>query len=195
MRPRLEGDNVKHTVIASCVVLFVLMLTPGHALLAQTPNAIAPRADALMSAALKRAQAERKIVLIEFGASWCVWCRTFETFVHAPEIKQIIADNYVLVNLTVQERDDKKALENAGAQEAMNTWGGAKSGLPFYVFVDATGRKIADSNAMPDGTNIGFPATAQELQAFVGVLDKTAPRLGKVERTKIVDYLSKLIKP
>jgi hypothetical protein len=63
------------------------------------------------------------------------------------------------------------------------------------VFIDATGRKIADSNAMPDGTDIGFPATEQELQAFVGLMDKTAPRLGKPDRAKIVDYLKKSLKP
>ncbi len=188
-----SGDVKQTAMTVSCAALFALML--GHGVVAQAPNQIAPRADVLMSAALETAQAERKIVLIEFGASWCVWCRNFEAFVHAPEVKQIIADNYVLVNLTVQERDDKKALENAGAQEAMNNWGGAKSGLPFYVFVDAAGKKIADSNAMPDGTNIGFPANAKELQAFVGLIDRTAPRLDNVERTKIVDYLHKVVGP
>jgi len=183
---------MKHALVAvSCAAMFALVQAP--ALRAQTPGQNAPRADALMSSALKTAQAERKVVLIEFGASWCVWCRSFEAFVHAPEVKQIIADNYVLVNLTVQERDDKKALENAGAQDAMNNWGGAKSGLPFYVFLDATGKKIADSNAMPGGTNIGFPATPQELQAFVGLIDKTAPRMGKAERTTVVNYLNKVI--
>lgn len=190
---RHEGKKQTLKTVAAAAV-FALML--GTAFLAQTPNGIAPpSADAVMSAALKTAQADRKIVLVEFGASWCVWCRSFEAFVHAPEVKQIIADNYLVVNLTVQERDDKKALENPGAQDAMNSWGGAKSGLPYYVFVDAAGKKIADSNAMPDGTNIGFPATPQELQAFVGLIDKTAPRLGKAERTKIVDYLNKVIKP
>jgi len=183
----------KQTFLAALLVT-LFALTTGH-MLAQTPSTVAPSTDTVMSAALKRAQAERKIVLVEFGASWCVWCRSFEAFVHAPEVHQIIADNYVVVNLTVQERDDKKALENAGAQEAMNRWGGAKTGLPFYVFIDATGRKIADSNAMPDGTNIGFPATEQELQAFVGLMDKTAPRLGKPDRAKIVDYLNKSLKP
>jgi thiol:disulfide interchange protein len=183
---------VKQTLVgASFVALFAL--TTEH-MLAQTASAIAPSTDTVMSAALKRAQAERKIVLVEFGASWCVWCRSFEAFVQAPDVKQIIADNYIVVNLTVQERDDKKALENAGAQEAMNRWGGAKTGLPFYVFIDATGKKVADSNAMPDGTNIGFPATAKELQAFMGLIDKTAGRLSRTDRAKIADYLSKTIK-
>ena len=154
-----------------------------------------PSADSVVAGALTSAKSERKVVLIEFGASWCVWCRSFEAFVHAPEMRQIVANNYVVVNLTVQERDDKKALENAGAQEKMNGWGGAKSGLPYYVFLDAAGRKIADSNAMPDGTNIGFPATPQEIQMFVALLERTAPRLGQADRSKLVDYLTKAVKP
>jgi hypothetical protein len=99
------------------------------------------------------------------------------------------------VNLVVQERDDKKALEHPGGQEVMDKWGGAKSGLPFYVFLDASGRKIADSNAMPDGTNVGFPGNAKETDIFLGLLDKTAPRLSKGDRAKIVSYLQANIKP
>ena len=154
-----------------------------------------PSADSVVARALTSAKSERKVVLIEFCASWCVWCRSFDAFVHAPEVRQVIANNYLVVNLTVHERDDKKALENPGGEEKMNAWGGAKSGLPYYVFLDAAGRKIADSNAMPDGANIGFPATAQELQMFVTLLDRTAPRLSKADRSKIVDYLNKVVRP
>jgi len=161
---------------------------------AQTVGAT-PSAESVVTGALTSAKPAGKVVLIEFGASWCVWCRSFDAFVHAPEVRQIIANNYVVVNLTVHERDDKKALENAGAEEKMNAWGGEKSGLPYYVFLDAAGRKIADSNAMPDGANIGFPATPQELQMFVALLERTAPRLGQADRAKIVDYLNKTVKP
>jgi len=77
----------------------------------------------------------------------------------------------------------------------MDSWGGANSGLPFYVFLDGAGKKIGDSNAMPDGTNVGFPGNAKELEVFLGLIDKTAPHLGKVDRAKIVDYLHRTVKP
>jgi thioredoxin-related protein len=153
-----------------------------------------PTADAVVSSAVKSAMSGNKMVLIEFGASWCTWCRSFDAFVHAPEVRQIISDNYVIANLTVQEREDKKALENAGAQDRMDQWGGAKSGLPYYVFLNGAGRKIADSNAMPDGSNIGFPGTPQELQAFMSLLDKTAPRMSPPGRAAILAYLNKVLK-
>ena len=189
--PRRENGGRGVGAFVLLVVLGVgsRILTADARQIAQRP---AP-ASAIVSAALKTATADRKVVLIEFGASWCTWCRRFDAFVHAPEVASIVAANYIVVNLVVQERDDKKPLENPGGQDLMDTWGGAKSGLPFYVFLDATGKKMANSNAMPDGGNIGFPGTAKEVAAFLGLVDKTAPRVSKGERAKIASYLEATI--
>jgi thiol:disulfide interchange protein len=153
-----------------------------------------PSAQSVITAAVANARAEHKIVLIEFGASWCVWCKSFNAFVHAPETERVVGNNYVVVNLTVQERGDKVVLENPGGADDMKTWGGEKSGLPFYVFLDADGKKIADSNAMPDGTNVGFPGNAKELEIFLHLLDTTAPRLAAPDRETIVRYLNTVVK-
>src|SRR5262249_27463291 len=146
---------------AGWLVVVALSVSAGALLRGQTktaPGASAPpAASAVLSAALKTAAAERKTVLVEFGASWCSWCRRVDDFVHVQQVSSIVAANYIIVNLVVQEREDKKALENPGGQDVMNRWGGAKSGLPFYVFLDAAGQKVADSNAMPGGANVGFP--------------------------------------
>jgi len=75
----------------------------------------------------------------------------------------------------------------------MDSWGGEKSGLPFYVFIDASGKKVADSNAMPDGTNIGFPAIPAEIKAFVGLMDKAAPRLTATNRGVLEAYLTRVM--
>ena len=185
-----RGRMVATAIIATVITLLSRGVPQAQAG-AQGPLA----ADVLVSKAVKTAKAEHKVVLIEFGASWCVWCRHFDAFVHSTEVKSIIAANYVIVNLTVQERDDKKALENPGGEDLMNTWGGKEAGLPFYVFLNAAGVKIADSNGMPDGTNIGFPASPQEIQAFVRIIDRTALRLPPSARTKVIDYLTKAAAP
>jgi thiol:disulfide interchange protein len=184
------GGRGVGAVVLLAVLGFGSILPAEARQIAQRPAA---PASAIVSAALKTATADRKVVLIEFGASWCTWCRRFEAFVHAPEVSSIVAANYIVVNLVVQERDDKKPLENPGGQDLMDMWGGAKSGLPFYVFLDASGKKIANSNAMPDGGNIGFPGTAKEVGAFLGLVDKTAPRLSKGDRAKIASYFEATI--
>ena len=150
-------------------------------------------ASQVIDNAVKRAGAESKTVWVDFGASWCGWCRKLEAFLAAPEVKPIIDKHYVLVNLTVQESKDKKALENAGGDEVMASLGGKGAGLPFYAYLDGSGTRLANSMAMPNGGNIGFPANQEELTAFMGLFDKTAPRLSAEERGQLVEYLNKVV--
>ena len=171
--------------------MVAVSLFTGGSALAQTP----PPASEVVAAALARARAERKAVLIEFGASWCTWCRNFEAFVKSEDAGPVLARHFVIVNLTVRERDDKKKLEHAGGSALMDQWGGAKSGLPFYVFLDRTGRKVADSNAMPDGTNIGFPAVPDEIRAFMTLIDKAAPGLMSANLDVLESYLLRVMPP
>jgi thiol:disulfide interchange protein len=159
---------------------------------AQT-HAAGRSADSLVADAVSTARAEGKTVLIEFGASWCSWCKRFEAFVNSSDVGSIVRGNYVVVNLTVRERAEKKALETPGGDTLMHQWGGDEAGLPFYVFLDRTGKKIADSNAMPDGTNIGFPGTEREADAFMTLISRTAPKLQASDRPRLIAYLKKSV--
>lgn len=150
-------------------------------------------ASDVIAAAVKRAAAESKTVWVDFGASWCGWCRKLEAFLAAPEVTDIIRKHYVLVNLTVMESPNKKALEDPGGAEVMKSLGGESAGLPFYAFIDGTGQRIANSMAMPDGGNIGFPANKSELDAFVSLFDKTAPALTPAERERLVTHLNRTV--
>ena len=73
----------------------------------------------------------------------------------------------------------------------LTEFGGEKSGLPFYAFLDKNGKKIADSNAMPRNGNLGYPATVEEIKAFALLLERTAPRMTPGERDQIIAYLTK----
>lgn len=170
------------------IALGVVLIASGVAT-AQTP----PAAETVVAGAVKTAKSGGKAVLIEFGASWCTWCRNFEAFVKAPETAPIIAKHFQVLNLIVRERDEKKALEHPGGNELMDRWGGAKSGLPFYVFLDGTGQKVADSNAMLDGSNIGFPAVPQEITAFMTLMRKAAPAMTTEERDSLQAYLVRVM--
>ena len=103
-------------------------------------------------------------------------------------------DSFVLVKLDTQERGEKKVLENPGADKLMSDWGGAKSGLPFMVVLNAKGEKLADSNRMPKGGNIGCPASPEEIDAFNKILEETAPRITVEQRAKLGAYFLELNK-
>jgi thioredoxin-related protein len=150
-----------------------------------------PPAKTIIDRALKTARTEKKTVFVHFGASWCEWCKQLDAMLSSQEVGKIISDNFVLVNLTVQESDDKKTLENPGAQEIMDKNGAGKAGVPYYLFLDKAGKKIVDSLAMPKGANIGYPATPEEIKTFEGLLPKAAPRMTAAQRALISDYLTK----
>jgi len=150
-----------------------------------------PPAQTIIASALSTARAENKTVFVHFGASWCEWCKHLDAMLSSPEVGKLISNNFVLVNLTVQESDDKKALENPGAQEIMEKNGAGKAGVPYYLFLDKDGKKIVDSLAMPKGANIGYPATPEEIKTFESLLPKAAPRMTAAQRASISDYLTK----
>jgi hypothetical protein len=64
-----------------------------------------PFADA--SAAMERAQREKKNVLFELGGDWCIWCQRLESFIHDhPELEQIRARCYITVKVYLSQSDE-----------------------------------------------------------------------------------------
>src|SRR5678815_176394 len=118
-------------------------------------------------------------------------CKRLDQMLDSSEVGKLFHDNYVITHLTIQESKDKVALENPGAQEMINAAGANDAGVPVYIFFDSSGKRLATSLAMPDGGNIGHPATPEEIQAFDTLLQKTAPRMTATERKQVSDYLAK----
>lgn len=149
-------------------------------------------ADIIMKIAMKQSKASHKNIMVMFHASWCSWCKRLDKAMQSPELKQIFEENFVITHLDVLERKGKiDSLENAGGQDLMKTYGGEKAGLPFCVIVDKSGKMIANSNAMPDKSNIGYPGSKEEVDLFVKLLKSGSKKLSKEKAAKITDYFIK----
>jgi len=176
---------------ASTFALFILLSTSAFSAGPGTETPVP--ATEIMQPALKQAEATRKNIFLIFHASWCVWCRRLDSVLTNQEVKGLIDRNYVVVHLDVLERGDKKAsLENPGAEEILKKLGGEQAGLPFYAFLDAKGKEIADSDVMPGDTkNIGFPGSKEEIAAFGRLLERTAGTMTPAERQTILSHFAK----
>lgn len=149
-------------------------------------------ADKILSTAYNEAKIFDKNVFLIFHASWCSWCRRLEKALQSDELKKIFEDNFVITHLDVLEREDKiESLENPGGKEFMVKLGGQKSGLPFYAFLDAEGNKICDSNVMAKNSNIGYPGSAEEIEAFGKMLKASSTKLDDKQLETILEYFRK----
>jgi thioredoxin-related protein len=132
-----------------------------------------PSADEVLKTAYQQAARENKNVLLIFHASWCGWCRAMDSSIHDPSVWDYFNKNFVLTHLTVLESTNKKNLENPGAEDFLNKHGGKDLGIPFWIVLDAQGNALKDSRTKP-GTNVGCPATEEEVAHLISVLQKTS---------------------
>jgi thiol:disulfide interchange protein len=110
------------------------------------------RADASadIASAVATASAERKRVILDFGANWCIWChRLHATFENDPGVAKALADGFIVVMIDVNTRKGEK--RNA----AVNVKYGnpIEHGIPVLVVLDSDGKPLTtkDSGELEEG--------------------------------------------
>jgi len=133
-----------------------------------------PSAEKELGLAKEKAAMERKAIFVLFGASWCGWCKKLDAFLDRPDIKPVFERYFVPVKLVVQENAKNKGLENPGADALLQKLGGP-DGLPYFALLDARGEMIVNSKL--DGHSIGYPAQPAEIDWFLVMMKKAAPKI------------------
>lgn len=165
----MTGNFFLHSYMRRLLIMNILLLLMVSAFAQQPPSA-----DAVLKEASQAALKENKKVFIIFHASWCGWCHRMDSIMNNKACKKFFDDNYVVRHLVVFESDNKKNLENPGAVDLLKKYKADKQGIPFWLIYDAQGNLLADSQSSP-GENTGCPATREEVDYFLKVLQKTSP--------------------
>ena len=77
-----------------------------------------------------------------------------------------------------------------GGKEMCAKMGGGSSGIPFYVMLDSAGSPIGTS-IPPGGKNSGFPGTPEEIQYFISLVKKAAPKTTDAQAKVLEDGFAK----
>jgi thiol-disulfide isomerase/thioredoxin len=157
------------------IKLLLLALIVSSAVIGQTPEP----AEKVFNDALAAAKKQNKNVMIIFHASWCGWCKKLDASMADPACSKFFEKNFVVAHLDIMEQEAKKNLENPGGIDMFNKYGGAGSGIPFFLIFDKNGILKADSKMRPEGAgleakgqNIGCPASDEEVAEFIKILKK-----------------------
>jgi thiol:disulfide interchange protein len=116
------------------------------------PDIYDTKADgkAQVAAALARAAASHKRVLVMFGANWCVWChRLHATFAGDARVASALKAGYEVVLIDVNTRHGDKRNADVDARYGHPT----KEGLPVLVVLDAAGKQLTtqETGALEEG--------------------------------------------
>lgn len=98
-------------------------------------------AAADVAAAVKKAKAEKKHVLLQIGGNWCVWCLRFNKLVTENDtLRTAMESNFVVVHVNYsKENKNEKLLASLGYPQ--------RFGFPVFVVLDGNGNRLHTQNS------------------------------------------------
>lgn len=94
-------------------------------------------AEADVAAAIKRAKAAKKLVLIDFGGNWCPDCRIFAGVIEQPDVKRFVDKHYEVVTVDVGRYTKNMQIPARYGIDKLK-------GVPSFLVVDGKGKLVND---------------------------------------------------
>lgn len=92
-----------------------------------------------IATALAQARTEHKLVLLDFGGNWCYDCHVLDLAFHRSDLAPLLASDYVLVNVDVEEFNYNLDVVKQYGLSIMQ-------GVPMLAILSAEGKVLASSS-------------------------------------------------
>lgn len=143
-------------------ILLLTITLFSYVAYAQETKLYNPAADAEkdIAAAVKKAKAENKYVLLQGGGNWCSWCIEFARFCKAdPAIDSVMRSAFVWYHLNwSKENKNKKVFAKYGYPQ--------RFGYPVFIILNGKGERLNTQNSeyLEDGRK---SYNAEKVKAFL----------------------------
>jgi len=151
--------------IAGALVVSCALVAPARAQQPQAPL-YDPALDvrAAIATALAQSRADHKLVLLDFGADWCVDCWILERLYQQPEVAPYLAQHFRVVHIDVGQFDHNLP--------TVNKYGGPiEGGVPAVVVLAPSGGVLATTRdgSMEAARRITPAELRRRLEAWVAL--------------------------
>ena len=177
-----DGEFMKLKIIATLLILFgaasifgqVQQTEPEKA---QIQTSEREKFDPLrnpaedLQAAVKKAEAENKRIILDVGGEWCVWCVWMDKyFIKNPDLAKLRDENFVWVKVNMSPENENRAFLSKYPLAA---------GYPHLYVLEKDGKLLYSQNTAELEEEKSY-----NLQKFTGFLEKWSPAKIKTKSKK-----------